>query len=118
MVKSVTSEARNGFQRWTILRAGLFIIAGSSGLSAPATSRGAHTFDFPTATIADINHAMAAGALTSERLVRLTVYRLAGSILAKRGDQVEQRPDQVGLLVGIGLGRHGGHEAVIGPISR
>lgn len=76
MVKSVKSEAQNGFQRRTILRAGLFLIAGSLGRSAPAAGRGAHTFDFQTATIADINHAMVAGALTSERLVRLSLNRI------------------------------------------
>jgi amidase len=76
MVQSVTSEARDGLQRRTILRAGLFLIAGSPGLSARAASRGARTFDFQTATIDDINHAMAAGALTSERLVRLSLNRI------------------------------------------
>lgn len=71
-------EARNGFQRRTILRAGLFLVAASPGLFASAASRGVRTktFDLQTATLAEIDHAMAAGALTSERLVRLSLNRI------------------------------------------
>jgi amidase len=47
---------------------------GDAGASAGA----GRTFDLPTATLADINAAMDAGALSSEKLVGLYLKRIGG----------------------------------------
>lgn len=72
----MTTEAGSGWHRRAVLRAGFFLVAASSGLCAPAIGRGSRAFDLQLATIADIDHAMAAGSLTSERLVRLCLNRI------------------------------------------
>jgi amidase len=61
-----------------LLRFGLFTALAAAALAAPRGSARASTtpFDLATATIADINGAIDAGALTSERLVELYLARI------------------------------------------
>lgn len=76
MGHGMPGEDGTGLRRRHLLGAGFLLVAAASGRSSPATSRGARTFDFQTATIADINRAMDAGALTSERLVHMSLNRI------------------------------------------
>jgi amidase len=61
-----------------LLRLGLLAALAAAGLGAPRSGAHASTssFDLATATIADINAAIDAGALTSERLVELYLARI------------------------------------------
>jgi amidase len=66
---------RSSFLEWSLAHAVAGLIAATA--IAGTSARAARTFDLSTATIADINTAFDAGALTSERLTRLYLARIA-----------------------------------------